>query len=181
MSSVVIVFASHDGQTRKIADFIAAEIEGLGHKVVPTDLTEKQPDPADLDNAGAIVVAGPIRYGYPLKPVDQFVAAQRERLKAKPFGLLLVNLTARKPGKTSPEGNAYLRKWIKRQDLAPDVAGAIAGRLDYPRYGLFDRVMIQLIMKITGGPTDPSAVVEYTDWAQVKGLAHDIAALAQRG
>ena len=31
--------------------------------------------------------------------------------------------------------------------------------------------MIQLIMKMTKGPTDPKSVIDCTDWADVKGYA----------
>ena len=38
--------------------------------------------------------------------------------------------------------------------------------------------MIQLIMRITGGETDSSKEVEYTDWDQVTAFARDFAVLA---
>ena len=52
-----------------------------------------------------------------------------------------------------------------------------AGKLDYPRYGFFDRQMIRLIMWMTKGPTDPKAVVEFTDWAKVDAFAHEVCAV----
>jgi menaquinone-dependent protoporphyrinogen IX oxidase len=39
-----------------------------------------------------------------------------------------------------------------------------AGALRYPRYRWYDRFMIRLIMKMTGGETDTSKEVVYTDW-----------------
>ena len=41
--------------------------------------------------------------------------------------------------------------------------------------------MIRLIMTLTGGPTDLSTQVEFTDWAQVDGLAQRIADLSAGG
>lgn len=35
--------------------------------------------------------------------------------------------------------------------------------------------MIQMIMKMTDGPTDGKSVIEYTDWAQVDRLAERMA------
>jgi menaquinone-dependent protoporphyrinogen oxidase len=52
-----------------------------------------------------------------------------------------------------------------------------AGKLDYPRYGLVDRMVIRLIMLITHGPTDTSTVVEFTDWQRVEAFARRIAAM----
>jgi menaquinone-dependent protoporphyrinogen oxidase len=39
--------------------------------------------------------------------------------------------------------------------------------------------MIRLIMTMTKGPTDPTAVVEFTDWNQVDDLAGHIAQLVR--
>ena len=37
------------------------------------------------------------------------------------------------------------------------------------------KMMIQMIMKITDGPTDGKAVIEYTDWDQVDEFARQMA------
>ncbi len=41
----------------------------------------------------------------------------------------------------------------------------------FARYAFFDRIMIGLIMWITAGPTDPQAVVDFTDRRQVEAFA----------
>ena len=63
-----------------------------------------------------------------------------------PLAFLSVCLAARKPGRGAAENNPYLRKAIARYRLAPALALAVAGRLDYPRYGWLDRQMIRFIM-----------------------------------
>lgn len=60
------------------------------------------------------------------------------------------------------------------------MVAVFAGKLDYPRYGFWDRQMIRLIMWMTGGPTDPHAVVDYTDWQQVEAFGQAVAALPLR-
>jgi len=127
-----------------------------------------------------IVVVAAVRYGRHLAEADRFLMRHANRPSAAPLVLLSVNLTARKPGKASPEGNPYLRKIIRRRRLKPVLAAAIAGRLDYPRYHWFDRMMIRFIMLLTGGPTDPGVRVEFTDWDQVDGLARRIAGLCSK-
>jgi menaquinone-dependent protoporphyrinogen oxidase len=49
-----------------------------------------------------------------------------------------------------------------------------AGKLDYPRYGFWDRQIIRFIMLLTKGPTDPRAVVEFTDWHEVERFARTV-------
>ena len=57
------------------------------------------------------------------------------------------------------------------------VACYFAGALRYPRYRWYDRFMIRLIMKMTGGETDTRKEVVYTDWSQVASFAREIAHL----
>jgi len=78
-----------------------------------------------------------------------------------------VNLVARKPEKRAVDTNPYVIKFLKTIAWKPELVCVIAGKLDYPQYGFWDRIMIQLIMWITKGPTDPNTVIEYTDWEQV--------------
>ncbi|MDI5677166.1 protoporphyrinogen oxidase, partial [Salmonella enterica subsp. enterica serovar Anatum] len=56
----------------------------------------------------------------------------------------------------------------------------IAGALRYPRYRWYDRLMIKLIMKMSGGETDTSKEVVYTDWEQVAHFAREIAHLTNK-
>jgi menaquinone-dependent protoporphyrinogen oxidase len=44
------------------------------------------------------------------------------------------------------------------------MSAVFAGALRYPRYRWYDRFMIRLIMKMTGGETDTRKEVVYTDW-----------------
>ena len=50
-----------------------------------------------------------------------------------------------------------------------------AGKIDYPSYAFLDRMVIRGIMLLTGGPTDPNSVVEFTDWRQVEAFGSIIA------
>ncbi|MEI7538802.1 MAG: flavodoxin domain-containing protein, partial [Comamonadaceae bacterium] len=56
--------------------------------------------------------------------------------------------------------------------------GVFAGKLDYPRYRFIDRQMIRFIMLITKGPTDPSVVVEFTDWQAVEEFGRTVGKMA---
>lgn len=175
---VSLYYASHDGHTRRIAARFAERLREAGCAVAVTDLAARQPDAAEIASAGVVAVIAAIRYGHHLPPARQMVTAHRTLLAAKPLAVISINLTARKPEKRTLQTSVYLRKWMARAGLSPAVAAAVAGRLDYPRYGWFDRFMIRLIMTITKGPTDPSLTIEFTDWDQVDGLAAEIAHLA---
>ncbi|MBM3116340.1 menaquinone-dependent protoporphyrinogen IX dehydrogenase [Jeongeupia naejangsanensis] len=177
MDTLLICHASRDGQATRIAERLARH--RCGDAVVLCDLTRKMPDTALIAAADAIVVVAAVRYGNHLPEAERFMLAQREILQCKPVAIASVNLSARKPGKASPERNAYLRRWLAKHKLKPALATAFAGRLDYPRYRWFDRLMIRLIMAMSDGPTDPGTVVEYTDWEAVDDFAEAIGRLCR--
>ncbi|WP_319533168.1 menaquinone-dependent protoporphyrinogen IX dehydrogenase [uncultured Cohaesibacter sp.] len=181
MSTIAIYYASQDGQARKISSFLAGQISKSDQQQITVslnDLASGRPSEGDIGDIDIIVVVAAIRYGRHLKPADQFLQRHVDHLSGKRLVLLSVNLTARKPHKRSVENSVYLKKWLERHPrLSPVLVRAIAGRLDYPRYSFFDRLMIRLIMSITKGPTDPSATIEFTDWEQVRELADEIAAI----
>jgi menaquinone-dependent protoporphyrinogen oxidase len=175
-----LYYASHDGHARKIATHIAERLAGRGIAVNPGDLAVSQPSPFDLAQASLVAAVLAVRYGRHLPEGMAFVDTFRRLNRPPPLALASVNLTARKPGKDTAEGSVYLRKLIARNGLKPALATAFAGKLDYPRYSFFDRHVIRFIMLITGGPTNPNTVVEYTDWNKVDAFADAIAAAQGR-
>jgi menaquinone-dependent protoporphyrinogen oxidase len=176
--AVVLYYATHDGQARRIAEHISRRLAESGMAAPPHDAAVT-PAPADLAAASVVVLVAAVRYGKHLAEAERFLAAYRSLEMPPPLALASVNLTARKPEKTSAAGNAYLRKTIARHRLAPAVAVAFAGRLDYRRYSWRDRQIIRFIMLLTGGPTDPDTSIEYTSWPAVDDFAARIAELTQ--
>lgn len=174
---MLLCYATRDGQTKKIADRLAARLAANGITVTSRDLEREAPTAAEIAAAPLVAAVLAIRYGKHLPQSARFIDAYHACPAPPPLALASVCLTARKPGKDTAEGNVYLRKLIARNRLSPALATAFAGRLDYPRYGVLDRLAIRFIMWITGGPTDPSVTVEFTDWAKVDAFADGILAL----
>ncbi|TJZ71012.1 menaquinone-dependent protoporphyrinogen IX dehydrogenase [Chitiniphilus eburneus] len=179
MNELLICHATHDGLSRRIAERVAEHPAILGLSCCRYDLAVAPPDVERLEEAAAVVLVAAVRYGHHLPAAESFVQRHRDLLARKPVALASVNLVARKPGRDTPDGNPYLRKWLARHRLNPAVATAFAGALDYARHGWLDRLMIRAIMRMTGGPTDPASRIEYTDWARVGAFAEQCAALAR--
>lgn len=176
-----LYYATRDGQSRRIAERLAGRLAERGLAASPQGLAAALPAAQELAAARVVTIVAAVRYGRHLPEAEQFLAIYRTLRAPPPLVFLSVNLTARKPGKDTAEGCAYLRKSIARHNLAPVLALAIAGRLDYARYGWFDRQLIRFIMKLTGGPTDPKTSIEYTAWNVVDDVALRIAELYGRG
>ncbi len=175
-----LYYVTHDGHARRIAEHIHRRLAASETLGPPQDLAVARPAPEDLSAASVIVLVAAVRYGKHLPETDRFLAAYSSLASPPPLALASVNLTARKPEKTTAAGNAYLRKTIARHRLAPALAVAFAGRLDYRRYSWRDRQIIRFIMLLTGGPTDPDTCVEYTSWPAVDDFAARIAELQRR-
>jgi menaquinone-dependent protoporphyrinogen oxidase len=178
---VALYYATRDGQSRRIAEHIFDRLAESETLVSLQGLAMTPPAPADLAAASVIVLVAAVRYGKHLPEADRFLAVYRSLTSPPALALASVNLSARKPAKTTATGNAYLRKVIARHRLAPAVAVAFAGRLDYRRYTWWDRQIIRFIMLLTGGPTDPNTCIEYTSWPAVDEFAAHVAELHRRG
>ncbi len=173
MSSILLVYSTTDGHTGLICERLRQVIEALGHKARVELLA--QADGLDLEAFDAIVIGASIRYGKHQPQVAQFIARNQALLERKANAFFTVNIVARKPNKNRPENNPYLLKFLRQISWKPKLLGVFAGKLDYPRYRFFDRLMIRFIMLITDGPTDPKAVIEFTDWNQVEAFGRQLA------
>jgi len=175
----LLAYSTTDGHTLHICERLKFVLTALGQRV--TLLPMAQAHGLDLNKFERIVIGASIRYGHHQPQVAQFIAAHQAFLESRPSAFFSVNIVARKPNKNRPETNPYLKKFLKQISWKPSLLGVFAGKLNYPSYGWFDRQMIRLIMLITHGPTDPKAVVEFTDWAQVEAFAHAVCALPGPG
>nr|AEM25292.1 protoporphyrinogen oxidase [Crithidia acanthocephali] len=172
----LMLYSTTDGHTKTIMDTMAKQImeEAKVHcDVVNLDDGEKY----DLGAYAKVMLGASIRYGYFSKAFHAYTAKHADELNSMPSAFFGVNLTARKEDKNTAMTNAYTRKFLNQSMWVPSLSGVFAGALWYPRYGLFDRVMIQFIMKVTGGETDATKEVVYTDWDAVRKFASDFAKL----
>jgi menaquinone-dependent protoporphyrinogen oxidase len=172
MSAILILYSTIDGHTRTICERIGRAAEAAGQDVILTSVE----DAGDVDLAayGKIVIGASIRYGRFRRSVFEFIEAGRSVLESRPSAFFAVNLVARKSGKDRPETNPYLRKFLRRTSWRPQLLEVFAGRLDYPRCRPLDRLAIRFILWLGNGPTDPKAVVEFTDWARVDAFARQV-------
>lgn len=120
-----------------------------------------------------VVIGASIRYGHLSKNLYRFIDNNLDDLNRYKVAFFCVNLTARKEdqGKDTPEGSVYMKTFLKKSPWTPKLQGVFAGALLYPKYKFFDRIMIQLIMRMTGGETDSTKEIEFTNWEKVTKFA----------
>ena len=175
---VLILFSTRDGQTREIAASMASELKEQGLDVDMVNM--HRAEAIAWQDYDGVVIGASIRYGRFHSSLDGFIKKHQTALKQLPGAFYSVNLVARKPEKCTPQTNSYTRKFLLGSPWQPDLCAVFAGALRYPRYKWYDRMMIRLIMKMTGGETDTSKEVVYTDWQQVTHFAHEIAQLVRK-
>lgn len=170
--NALILYSTTDGHTQKIAEFIASHWDG-SVRVLAFDAVEST---ADLD-VDRVIIGASIRYGHFNPALVTWIKEHADWLKQRDSAFYSVNLTARKPGKNDPATSSYIKKFIHSSGWVPDHIAMFAGRLSYPKYRPFDKFMIRLIMKITGGCADGKSDIEYTDWDEVKRFAKTLSGL----
>ncbi len=174
-SRFLILYSTVDGHTVRICERLKEVLERDAHQVTLADLERSHA--TDLTPFDKVVIGASIRYGKHRRQVIDFINANAARLQQMPGAFFSVNVVARKPGKDSPETNPYVKKFVRQIAWRPSLLGVFAGKIDYPRYGFWDRAIIRFIMAITHGPTDPDAVVEFTDWHAVEAFGARLSAL----
>jgi len=172
MATVLVLYSTTDGHTKKICQKLRSVIEQRGYEVKLISIDdESDVDPGRFDK---IVVGASIRYGKHNKKVIDFVARNRKILETKPSAFFSVNVVARKPDKSQPDNNPYMRKFLAQVPWQPDEVAVFAGKIDYQKYRFLDRMTIRLIMYITNGPTHPETVADFTDWEKVESFGRTI-------
>lgn len=178
MAAILLLYSSVDGHTLRICQRLKQVIEESGEheadglRIVVRSIDD--PISFDLSSFDKIVIGASIRYGRHRQSVYDFIGRHLPLLQSRENAFFSVNIVARKAEKNRPETNPYLRKFLQQIVWQPNHVAVFAGKLDYPKYGFVDRQMIRLIMWITGGPTDPATVIEYTDWQAVEAFGRDL-------
>ena len=168
MKRSLITYSTVDGHTQIISEKIAAFASHSETDVLPIS------DQINLDNYETIIIGASIRYGKYRKEVYSFVEDNIQILNMKENAFFSVNVVARKPEKSTPNTNPYLKKFLSNIKWEPNNLGVFAGKIEYPKYKFIDKYAIKFIMWITKGPTDTSKTYEFTNWKAVEDFARDL-------
>jgi menaquinone-dependent protoporphyrinogen oxidase len=159
-----IIYSSIDGQTLKICRKLNSY---FNDKQIQTELHSIDSFNTELSKFHTLIIGASIRYGKHNRKISEFIQANKNYLSQIKTAFFSVNLVARTEGKNLANTNPYLIKFLKQNDWNPDFLDVFAGKLDYKSYSLIDKLMIKLIMKLTGGPTKSDNPIEFTDWERV--------------
>ena len=168
MTSVLVLYMSRGGHTARIARRLCEHIGACGGRAEMMNLVEAEHEGVDWSRYDVVALGAPVLYGKYDQSVIEFVTRHRTQLEAKPNSFFNVSVVARTPEKATVEGNRYLQKFLQLSPWRPRDLKVIAGKVDYPSWAWYERLMIQMIMKFTHGPTDRRTVIDYTRWDDVR-------------
>lgn len=174
MKKVLLVYASLEGQTEKIARVLRDHLVQAGSQVTlanvrrPAELAGLVPGDYDLLVFGASIHIGKIE-----KEMVAFINAHAGEIDGKHRSLFIVLMAAasRDPGRRAAS-LAHVKKTVAEQLRVPfDDVEMLAGALMYTQYGWLTKWIMKRIARKEGGSTDTSRDHEYTDWDQVAAYA----------
>lgn len=176
---VLILFATVNGQTERIARRIASGLEARGHAAtLKRDFEPGLTQALELHDA--VIVGAGIRFGHHSRHLEAVARDYRGTLAALPNAFFSVSLSAGGPGARPANAATYVEDFKRATGWAPQSVATFAGALRYTAYNPFIRFLMKLIVGAAGGDTDTSGDYEYTDWQAVDRYAHDFAQRLER-
>ena len=165
--NILVLYATLEGQTAKIAERIAQELRNKGHQVGIFS-GEKLPADFGIESYHAAILGGSIHMGHYPKSLKKFVQQHHDWLNNHPSALFTVCMAIRSQRPESrQEANAYSEKFTTETQWQPTQTITFAGAVKYTKYGILTRYIMKWIAKREGGSTDTSRDHEYTDWDAV--------------
>jgi menaquinone-dependent protoporphyrinogen oxidase len=174
MPNVLVLYASKHGQTAKVAAHVA---EALTHDGVTADVREihdsAEISPSDFD---AVIVGASIHAGHHQRQIVAWAKRNASSLRPMPTAFFSLSLTAAEDtDQTRHVTGKYVDDFIDETGWSPGRTATFAGALQYREYNFATRLLMRLIMRRGGHPTDSSRDYDYTDWDAVTRFGHECA------
>ncbi|HEU4925053.1 MAG TPA: flavodoxin domain-containing protein [Burkholderiales bacterium] len=164
MPSTLILYASVEGHTERIARRMAELLRGRGHSV---DLVRMGRE-IDLSRYAGVVVGASVHYGHHPGSLATFLHRNAAALAPCKGAFFSVSLGAKE---------RYATKFLRRAGWRPQLTAVFAGALQYSKYGPIKRRVVQAFAAIGGHDTDTSRDYDYTDWKAVDSFATAFSAM----
>ena len=175
MTGIQIIYESKYGQTQKIAERIALIALRNGHRAHVTAIAAL--DPRRLPDAKAYVVLAPVFFGKHPPAIRDFVVRHGDSLNRRPSAFVSVSGAAGSARREDRDGARQRAvELLATTCWNPNLVESIGGAIAYPKYGFFTRLMMKMLSKREGRPTDTSTTHELTDWNAVERLTHELLA-----
>lgn len=169
--NILVLYGTTEGQTRKIAGFIADRLRTMGDTVTLMDATSVEWD-VRLGKFDAAILAASIHAGQYQSAVVHFARCHYERLNQMPSLFISVSLSA--ANREDLQGHKSIERCAenlsRETGWKPDVKH-VAGAFRFTEYDFFKRWTMRIIAwekGVKGGPGGSD--LELTDWTQLENV-----------
>lgn len=173
MQNVAIVFASKNGQTRKIAH---AMLDVLIRRGIPAQLHDlSQPKRPQVGaHVDGVILGGPVYMGRFPRRLERWVRDHHDRLRDTSTAFFSVSMNAAdNRSEMRHADDELLEMFLEHTGWIPGYVASFAGAIKYRRYNWLVKRIMRNISKEAKGPTDTSMDYEFTDWEAVTRFTTD--------
>ena len=176
MCEVPIFYATTEGQTRRIAERLAAQIQKHGLDAQAIAIVSGQRPAVDWSRVRGVAVGASVHAQGHQREAVAFARQYCAQLSMVPSLFFSVCLAAASTNPSEVEAARQIAAgFTAKTGWRPTKVAAVAGRLAYTQYNwLVRRIMRRIAIK-EGGSPDMSRDHEYTDWMQVERLGDELA------
>jgi menaquinone-dependent protoporphyrinogen oxidase len=173
MKPFVVLYATREGHTRRIAEHVHARLVARGHEAEVHDVGTL-PETFDVHRYRGAIIAASVHGGEHEAEMVEFVKRHRAALERVSAAFLSVSLSEASVEQL-PRDQAYRKKaeqevhekiasFLDATEWRPRRVEPVAGALMYSQRGPVSRFVTMLRAKRGGTSTDTSRDHEYTDW-----------------
>lgn len=178
MKPVLILYATREGRTQRVADRLARTVRF--HGLPANNLNAASlPEGFELNDYCAAIVCASVHGGKHEDEVLKFVKLYLPELHEIPTAFVSVSLSEaaaedtgappERRAKAAADVHRMIEMFLTETGWRPTVIRAVAGALKFTKYNFLLRFVMKRIARKAGAGTDTSKDYEYTDW---EGLDH---------
>lgn len=168
--SALILYATTEGQTAKIAHFVSNLLAKRGVKIDLHD-TADMPPRFRPDGYDRIFLAGSVHAGRHQRALEAFVRKHAEALDKTHTMFISVSLAAAGDKTERKEALALAWKFVDSLGWKPTVVLTVAGALRFTQYDFFRRWIMSRLAREKGLETNGVEDMEFTDWPALERAA----------
>ena len=171
---IPVFYATTEGQTRRIAEHLAALFGERGFTSRAIDVASADADSVHWPRVQAAVVGASLHAHTHQRAARSFVHQYAPELSTRPSVFFSVSLSmASEDAAERDAARRIARDFTKSLEWDAEIV-CLAGRLAYTRYGWLTRFIMTRIARVHGQPTDISRDYEYTNWEDVARMADTV-------
>ncbi|TNF18654.1 MAG: protoporphyrinogen oxidase [Rhodobacteraceae bacterium] len=163
---VLVFYATIEGQTGKIARFVADELETSGHEVTLVDAADMTAEvtPEEFDR---VILAGSVHERRHPRLFEMFLAAQRNALDPARTLLISVSLMAAFESSRN-RAQDFVDEMEMRTGFTPASVALVAGAVRPSSYDYFATQVVRHIVMRGKSYRPEDGDREFTDWAALR-------------